>query len=109
MIEPQKLCFSLAGWSETERKRREALPLCGSRYHFEVWGASVCCTVLFARFAKVSHSLSWWEILDRLTHPPFELFKKQKSHVDKPFLCSLGFPDTQLDNWPCCAVHLHNL
>ena len=92
----EKLCFSLAEWSETDRKKREALSLSAevSCYHSEVWGAAVCCTFLFARFAKVPHSLSWMASLGRPTHPPFELLKKQKSHADKPFLCSLWFPDT---------------
>ena len=78
------LCFSLVECSETEV----------GGYHFDVWGAAVCCTFHFAGFVKVPHSLSWWARLGRPTNPPFELFKKQKSHADKPFLCSLWFSNT---------------
>ena len=75
----------LSGVKRNERKEKPFLSVEVGSYHFEVWGAAVCCTFLFARFAKVPHSFSWWASLGR---------KKQKSHADKPFLGSLGFPDT---------------
>ena len=73
----------LSGVKRKERKEKLFLSTEVSRHHFEVWGAAVCCTFLFARFVKVPHSLSWWASLGRPTHPPFELFKKQKSHAKR--------------------------
>ena len=80
-----KLCFSLAEWSEMERKERKENPFLSAEvchYHFEAWGAVVCCMFLFVRFAKIPHSFSWWTSWGRPSLPPFEFLKKQKFHAD---------------------------
>ena len=55
----------LSGVKRNERKENPFLSAEVGSYHFEVWGAAVCCTFLFARFAKVPRSLSWWASLGR--------------------------------------------
>ena len=56
----------LSGVKRNETKEKPFLSAEVSRYHLEVWGAAVCCTLLFARFAKVPHFLSWWASLGRV-------------------------------------------
>ena len=46
-------CLWRSGVKQNERKEKPFLSVEVGSYRFEVWGAAVCCTFLFARFAKV--------------------------------------------------------
>ena len=58
----------LSGVKQNKRKEKPFFSAEVGSYHFEVWGAVVCCMFIFTRFVKVPHSLSWWASLGRFCH-----------------------------------------
>ena len=87
-----KHCTDNSGMKWNERKQKPFLSAEVSRYHFEVWGAVVCCMFLLCTLRKFPILFLGGQVwVVRPTHPPTQPLSFSNSR-SLSFLCSSRIP-----------------